>query len=247
MNPLRIGAACALLSVMLAAPLRAGANPADYVLTPNVVQGEREIDFKFGSASMRDADALHAASLGLGYSPTAWWFTEVYAKYQRQGGPTHADAVEWENRFMLTEPGQHPVDVGALLEIERPRDHAEGWELRWGPLLQADAGPWQLNANLLLQRHYGSATPSQTLMQYQLQAKYRYSRPLDFGVQAFGEFGPWRHFSLGSEQTHLIGPALFGQIALQGREKLVWNAGLLFGTTHASADRTLRAQVEYEF
>lgn len=241
------GAACAL-ALLGALPARpAAASPADYVYTPIVVEGERELDFKLGSASQRGASSVAASSLGLGISPKAWWFTEFYAKYAYQNGTTNFDAFEWENRFMLTEQGRYPIDAGFLLEIERPKNHAEGWEFRWGPLLQAESGPLQFNANLLWQRHVRSDAPQSTLLQYQLQAKYRYAAPLDFGVQAFGELGPWRSWSASSAQTHLLGPAVFGQLPLGGRQKLVYNLGLLFGTTNASADRVLRAQVEYEF
>jgi len=32
------------------------------------------------------------------------------------------------------------VDIGFLLEIERPKVRSEGYELRWGPLLQTEFG-----------------------------------------------------------------------------------------------------------
>jgi hypothetical protein len=248
MNARYAWAECALFSVNLFVGAPALAGPADYVYTPIVEEGEREIDFKIGSASKKDADRFSAASLGLGYAPSSWWFTEFYVKYQRKGGPTHFDAVEWENRFQLTETGKYPVDVGFVVEIERPRDHAEGWELRWGPLFQGEFGKVQLNGNLLLERHYRSAEPSEMLMQYQVQAKYRYTPQFEFGVQGLGELGPWRQWNSGSEQTHQFGPAIFGKVPVgSGRAKINYNVALLFGLTNASADHTLRAQVEYEF
>ena len=59
------------------------AGPADYVFLPNVEYGEREIDFKFGSARQPGGDDLRAASVGFGYGAREWWFTEFYFKYQR--------------------------------------------------------------------------------------------------------------------------------------------------------------------
>ena len=41
-----------------------------------------------------------------------------------------------------------------LLEIERPKDRSEGYEVRWGPLLQSDLTPTvQVNLNLLFEKH----------------------------------------------------------------------------------------------
>jgi hypothetical protein len=45
-------------------------------------------------------------------------FTEVYLKYEKQGGDgTRFDALEWENKFQLTETGKYPVDVGLTTEL----------------------------------------------------------------------------------------------------------------------------------
>jgi hypothetical protein len=247
MNAKYAWAACALLSVNFIASTPAFASPADYVYTPIIEEGEREIDFKFGHANKRDEDSLSAASLGLGYAPNSWWFTEFYVKYQRESGSTKFDAFEWENRFQITETGKYPVDLGFVVELERPRDHAEGWELRWGPLFQSEFGKVQLNGNLLFERHYRSVEPSSMLMQYQVQAKYRYLPQFEFGVQGLGELGPWRKWSAGAEQTHVFGPAIFGKIPVGNRQKISYNVGLLFGLNSASPDRTLRAQLEYEF
>lgn len=47
------------------------AGPADYVYTPTVEYGEREIDFKYGSQKLGDGNPdLSAWSLGVGYGAT---------------------------------------------------------------------------------------------------------------------------------------------------------------------------------
>src|SRR4051812_28752149 len=104
----KIGAA----SAMFAAALSIGnavAGPADYVFTPSVEYGEREIDFKSGTVKRSGEERESAASIGFGYGATEYWFTEFYLKYKREnGGGTFFDAVEWENKFQLTQPGQYP-------------------------------------------------------------------------------------------------------------------------------------------
>ena len=236
------------LACLAVVSMPAAAGSADYVYTPTVEYGEREIDFKAGSSRSSGAERLTAASLGFGYGLTPSWFTELYVKYQRAGSEsTRFDAFEWENRWQLTEQGQLPVDIGFVTEIERPRDRAEGYEVRIGPLFQTDWDRWQLNFNVLLQRQFRSEAQSRTELGYQWQVRYLSYGTVDGGVQGFGEVGQWNHWNPSREQNHRAGPALFGKINLGNRHIIKYNAAVLFGFTSAAPDRTARAQVEYEF
>ena len=237
-----------LVAGALLSPLHGFAGPSDYVYTPAVTYGEKEIDFKMGSASKRDTPEEAAASLGFGYGVTQWWFTEMYVKYKRElNENTKYDAIEWENKFQLTETGKYPVDVGFLVEIERPTNHDEGWEVKWGPLFQTEFGKVQLNANLLFQRSYHAAEPSNMQFLYQWQAKYRWKPGFEFGLQGFGDMGTVDNWSPQDEQSHRAGPAVFGKLPLGGRKAIKYNAAWLMGASKAAPDNTLRLQVEYEF
>lgn len=228
----------------------AHAGPADYMYLPSVEYGEREIDFKFGSWKQKDQDRLSAGSVGFGYGATHNWFTEIYVKYNKVGSETTTfDAWEWENKFQITEPGQFPVDIGLITEIEKPKDHSEGYEFKWGPLFQTEFGKVQLNANLLFERKYRGTSDEarNTEMGYQFQAKYRWLPQFEYGIQAFGEMGKWNKWENSGDQNHRIGPAVFGKFALGGRQVIKYNAAYLFGTTSNSPDHTFRVQTEYEF
>ncbi len=229
------------------------AGPADYVYVPAVEYGEKEIDLKFGTSRLADdGGRFSATSLGFGYGATPFWFTELYAKYEKAPGErTRYDAWEWENKFQLTETGQYPVDVGLITEFEAPRDRTEGYELKLGPLLQTEFGKVQLNGNLLFERHVRGEpdpeVPRVTEMGYQMQVKYRYQPAFEFGLQAFGEMGKWDHWNPREEQNHRLGPALFGKISMGSHETIRYNAAWLVGASKAAPDRTFRLQVEYEF
>ena len=242
-----IGAA----GVMMAAALSAGsavAGPADYVYVPAVTYGEREIDFKAGSTKRDGEDRGSAASLGLGYGVTDYWFAEVYGKYRRENGNgTEFDAFEWENKFQLTQPGQYPIDVGFITEIERPRDRSEGYEVKFGPLFQTEFGKTQLNLNILFQRNYRAAESNPLKLGYQWQVKYRWMPTFELGAQGFGDVGQWNRLAPRNEQSHLVGPAVFGKFALGGRHAIRYNAAYLFDVSDTKRGNTLRAQVEYEF
>lgn len=140
------------------------------------------------------------------------------------------------------------MDVGFLLEIERPKDRSEGYEYRWGPLLQTDITPnVQANLNLLFEKRIRASEPSKTELGYQWQVKYRWRPSFEFGVQGFGDVGPWNDWEPRSEQPHVAGPAIFGRIGLGARQAIRYNAGLLFGLNDGAPRNTLRLQAEYEF
>lgn len=242
------GALAALLSATFM-PTGAVAGASDYVVSPIVEEGEREIDFKAGTAKMRDGTRFNQDSLGLGLGVNSWWFTEVYAKWHKEPGDRRSfDAWEWENKFQLTERGKYPVDVGFLLEIERPKDRSEGYELRWGPLLQADFGSqWQGNLNLLIEKYVRTATPAPAELGYQWQVKYRWLPEFEVGAQGFGDVGPWNHWEPHADQPHTAGPAIFGKVKVGQKQVIKYNAALLHGLTDAAARTTLRLQAEYEF
>ena len=230
------------------------AGPSDYVYTPNVEHGERELDFKFGSASDPTGGRQQASSLGFGYGASERWFTEIYVKYQREAGESNRfDALEWENKFQLTETGEYPVDIGLITEIERPHRKGEpSFEFRFGPLAQTEFGKLQLNANLLFERKFHGkdedpAVQHNTEIGYQWQVKYRWLPSLEYGLQGFGEMGRWNQWDARDQQNHRVGPAVFGKIPLGNRQAIAYNAAWLLGASQAAADHTLRIQVEYEY
>lgn len=229
-------------------PLVAIAGPSDYVFMPAVTYGEREIDFKMGTWRKSGEGRSSAASIGFGYGVTQNWFTEIYRKYERTDDEgTHFDAWEWENKFQLTEPGRFPIDAGLIVEVEKPQDNSEGYEVVFGPLFQAEAGKLQLNGNLLLEQHYRSDSNQRALFSYQWQAKYRWQPALEYGMQGFGNFGSWNHWDPLTDRAHRLGPAIFGKVALGGRHAIRYNAAWLIGTSGNAPTQNFRAQVEYEF
>lgn len=246
MRSMRHAGASLALSFVVTLPAWAG--PNDYIRLPTVEYGEREIDFKHGQQKNRDGSSESATSLGYGVGVTEWWFTEVYGKYKQSPGESNNfDAWEWENRFQLTATGQYAVDVGFLLEIERPLDRSEGYEVTWGPLLQKEWGRWQGNFNILVQQHVLADTKFDTELRYQMQVKYRAAEQLEWGAQAFGNLGQWDNWRTSSLQEHKIGPALFGKVKTGTKQAIKWNAAMLFGVTDATPGTTLRLQTEYEF
>lgn len=229
------------------------AGPADYVYLPTVEHGEKEVDFKFGSARMASGDTAQVASLGFGYGATENWFTELYLKTEHEGLEPRLNILEWENKFQLTETGKYPLEIGLITELEFPVNRSGAAnEFKFGPLFQTEINKFQLNGNLLFERQFGGDigpddAPHKTVFQYQWQAKYRWKKEFEFGLQGFGEMGEWDHWSRHNEQEHKLGPAIFGKIALGGHQAIRYNAAWLIGTTDVTPNNTFRMQAEYEF
>ena len=236
----------------LALPIVARAiEPNDYVHTPSVEYGEREIDFKYGTDKFKDDGGRESmASIGFGYGVTQWWFAEAYLKYaQSPGDRTRYDAWELESVFQLTEPNQYWAEMGLLLEFEAPRAREAGYEFLVGPLFQKDIDRLRLNANLLFGKSVSTRDGEEHPLDlsYQLQARYPVARDLDIGVQAFGDLGKWNDWSPHSEQDHRVGPAIFQKIRLGGRQVINWNAAYLRGVSPAAPRDQFRLQAELEF
>ncbi len=223
------------------------AGPADYIFTPIVEFGEREIEFKHGSTTLPNGDQSLATVIGLGAGIKDHWFTEVSFKSKRKGGK-ETNLVEWENKFQITETGEYPVDVGLITELEAPLSSNTPWEAKLGGLLQTEFSKLQLNGNVIFKREFALTGSSfNTLMLYQLQAKYRLQPTFEFGVQSFGEMGKWNDWSSQSKRDHFVGPAVFGKINVGDRRFIKYNAAWLIGASNVAPNHTFRTQIEYEF
>jgi hypothetical protein len=234
----------AALAALLATAAASGA-PTDKVYTPSVDYREFEIEFRAG-AQDEGQGYERAFVLDLGYGVTPWWFTEVVFEYEGVSGEGgELEAVEWENIFALSEPGQYWADFGVFAEYEYTREAGEPDEFKIGPMLQKEFGKLQANVNLLLEREVGANRGKDTDLDYSWQLKWRGNPRLEFGVQGLGGFGPLGE--LGSETSHKLGPIVFGSVPLGDGEKLAWDAAVLFGATNDAPDNTLRLSVEYEF
>lgn len=238
-------AALAVLCLSSAHVARA-ADPEESVYTPEVEEGELELELKAG-AFKREGEKFQGTSASIGYGVTDWWATEFGLKYHKAGSESFKyDAWEWENRFLLTPAGKYWLDLGLLLEIEKPRASAEGWEVKYGALLQKDIDKWQVNANFLFERHVRAEEPGVTEFGYQWQAKYRDRPALEFGLQGIGELGKWNDWAPGSEQSHRAGPAVFGKFRV-GNQTVRYDVALLLPLSDAAPRNSVRGKLEFEF
>jgi hypothetical protein len=248
----RSGACFLALAGIAGLPRVAHADPNDYVIELDINKGEREFDSKLGAASSAPdgTPAAQAAALAWGMGVTDRWFSEGYVQFANQVAGTNGgglDSVSWENVVRFTEPGEYPVDFGAVVEMEKQRADSQGWKVTLGPMVQADVQGFQLNANLLFVRVLGADVNPPLQVEYQYQVRQRSGHGVDFGVQGFGGVRSTDEFGHAVSQGHRVGPALFGRHRTGPGQAIKYNVGLLFGLSDGAPRQTLRAQIEYEY
>ncbi|MDE2367566.1 MAG: hypothetical protein KGN16_01235 [Burkholderiales bacterium] len=240
-------AAAALVGTSIAAH---AVDSSEYLVSPIVTQGEREFDWESGAGSPGPRTHSEVNSgVGIGLGVSEHWATEVALEYHKiSTRRTVPDELEWENVYALADQGEWPVDVGLSLDLSRSVTGSGTNSLRFGPLFQKEFGNYLANFNLLFLRRYKQHAYSGLEPRYQAQIEYRYSEPLEFGLQAFGRLGAGGHFHVGaSRQVHRMGPVVLGNFNLARGHSISYNAAWLYGLTGASPRSTFRLQIEFEF
>ena len=244
----------ALLLTLAAVSLNAPqAHAGLKVYTPYVEYHEFEIEYRpsrtIDSNDAKDNKQTHL--LGLGYGVTEWWFTEVYAEWEREPGAGHSinfEAFEWENRFQLSNPGEDWADFGLLVEFVRTDGGSSPDKLEVGFLFAKELGKFDAAFNLILERELGTNAGDDLEIGQAFQLKYRLDPAFEPGIELYSEFGPVDDMPGFDEQEHLAGPIIAGVIPLgDSGTKLKYNAGYLFGLTDAAPDGTIKAIIELEF
>jgi high-affinity iron transporter len=249
-TPVLSAVALAAVTALFAAAAPAPADAAPFkVYSPAVVKGENEIEYRgfrdFDDDSSRDGAEKHKFGVGRGF--TDFWFSEIYSVYEKKpGGSYEHEAIEWENRFQLTEQGKYWADFGLLVEYEAT-PHGNPDELVIAPIIEKAVDRWVGTANLFFEREVGSGRSSDTTFAYAARLKYLLHPRFEPAIEAFGEPGQFNHFGSFNEQEHWAGPAVYGAAGLGGTHKLVYSVAYLFGETSVSSDNRAILRLEYEF
>jgi high-affinity iron transporter len=228
----------------------AHAGPASTVHTLNIEHGEMEFELNGGvyNDNHKDLSNEQGWELAVGYAFTPWWFSEVEAEWEQEGdhNTTYYGGFALVNIFRFTEQGEYWADFGLFTELEFPDEAEDANKIEIGPMIQKEIGRTVSNLNIIFVRDYGKHAEHDTEFEYEYQTKWLGNKKLEFGLQAFGEFGEVEDTHSFGDQEHKIGPALFGEIAAGGHHKIKYNSALLIGLTDNTPDETLRFTVEYE-
>ncbi len=240
--------ACTQLILLMGslAAVDAHAGPNAKVYAPYVEYGETELELAGGGEYDDGEKGKQRYSLALGHGVTQYWFTEAFAKFEKQ--PGRAEQLKgygWENIFQLAEQGEYWVDPALYLEYFFADSGVDKAEAKL--LLGKDIGMTTNLLNLIFEREVGAGAGHEVEFEYAWETRWRASPSFEYGFQAFGSFGELGDLSGLSKQEHRIGPAVFGQVKLSNTTKFKYDTALTVGLTDATPDYTWRFNVEYEF
>ena len=183
------------------------------------------------------------------YGLTNFWLPELEFEWERAPGPgnkTVFSQITLENVFQFTERGEYWADLGFFFEAGKAMVGHTPDETTFGPIIRKEIAGTINTINLFLEKDIGNYAQGRPNFLYAVESRLALGTIVEPGIQAYGQPGPFGHFSPISQQDHRIGPQLFANWHDFGPGTLKMNAGLLFGLTPESPRRTLRWQLEYE-
>jgi hypothetical protein len=186
--------------------------------------------------------------LGVGWGVTSRWTTLLLASWVGSSErATRLSTLNWQNDVLLTQ-GELPFDLALHLNFYADRDRAEGNAWEFGPVFQTDLGTrTQLNANIFFERRFRTDEPGPTELTYQWQLKRRVPPHWAFGLQGFGELGPWDRWSERDAQSHRAGPAVFATLPLRDGRSVQVQVAYLVGEINARHGRMFSLRAAYTF
>jgi len=210
----------------------------DKIYHPYVQPLEQELEYRMIHQDEQPsaADNTWFYQLAYGRSLNDRWFAEVYLVGEKSDDQSFdIEAYELEVKWQLTEQGEFWADWGMLFELEKEANE-DVWEFATAVLLEKEWGKWSGSANFWVLNEWGSDIKNELNARLNLQARYRYSRAFEPAIEFYS-----------GEDTRGLGPAFLGQIQLGNKQRLSWEAGVIFGLDSKSPNRTLRFLLEFEF
>jgi len=219
---------------------------AKKVYSPNVEGGELALEYQ--SDVTVDGDPKKNGSsqhqFELAYGVTDRWHSGIYGIFaDKPGQKFRYSAFKWENIYQLVEPGSQWLDMGLYLEYFIPAaSQHEKQALEFKLLLEKNSDSWRHTLNIVLAKQFGDSTKN-TSYGYAWRSQWRMTRAFNPGFEVYGTIGPLRKFRPVEQQSHLIGPVLYGELT----GGLKYEIGYLFGLTRGSVDGNVKFNIEMEF
>ena len=221
------------------------------VYSPHVVQGEVESEAQ-GSVvfdSREDLDGAQKQKYALGYGVTGFWFTEIYGEIekeaagQEEGEGWTFEAVEWENRFQLSEPGERFIDTGLYFAYEAATEEDQADKVEGKLLLEKQWGEVDHILNLILEDDVGPNAEAGLGGGLAWSTRVRWKPYFEPGFEWHSDFKELDDGKSFNEQEHQLGPSVYGKIG----DHIKYDLGYLSGISDAAPEGELKWILELEW
>ena len=216
------------------------------VYSPQVEQGEAEIEFRGARLTGGDEGGEGAYIYEFSYGVLDWWKAAVVLETENEPRESlRAEALEFENVFELPRFFDAPLHFGIYAAYElNVEGGADKIEVRW--LTEYDQGPFNAKLNLNADRSFASGEAFE--FGYGAQGSIGLFDDFALGLEAFGDFGTAGDFGSLAEREHYAGPVVLFEIEPQWLPgEIEVEAGYLFGLGEAEAEGQARLLLEWEF
>jgi len=215
------------------------------VYSPIVEGGELEFEWR-GSYDFDDRDSKDGEQkqkYAIGYGVTDRWFTELYGEIEREAEQDEYDftAIEWENRFQLTDQGQYWLDVGLYFAYETTVKEKTADKIEGKILLEKSFSDFTHTANITFEKQVGGGVEEETEAELAWSSRYRWKKYFEPGFELHSNFGELNEHKPYDEQKHQIGPVFYGKVG-----PVKYDIGYLFGITDPAPEGELKWIMEYE-
>lgn len=189
----------------------------------------------------KDGFAMHALRIDYGFTKRFGIEVTGFLKDVPSHGHRY-DATEFEGEFRFYEPGDYWLDFGLKLAYEIGGESSDADAIKAKLLFQKALGAWVYTANVNFSQKVGPQAQSDLEGSLGWRTRYNMGYGIDPGFEYYASYGELSELGAYSDQSHRIGPMFYGDIA----PGLTYQAGYLFGISHATEDGSAKLFLRYE-
>jgi hypothetical protein len=152
--------------------------------------------------SSRSDQTKHEVRVEVEVPITDRWESDFYLVFTKNPDEsTDFSDLFWSNKYLLTLPGQTPVDMMGYFEVKRPVDFHEPWEFEAILILSKDFRDFNLTGNIVYEGWLDSDNRDHDEIKTLLATGYAVTPRFNLGAEIQGIYE-------GDEQKFLAGPTL---------------------------------------
>lgn len=207
------------------------------------VEVENNSSVTFDRSRQRDGQQTHFGEVG--YGVTDFWRTELEGHWESDEDGLRLRTLDNENIVQLSSQRRSWIDFALFEEWDQAVDRRTPDVLTLGTLFQKRIGLSQTVVDVFLDRQFSRNAAPGTTLRYAGRSIWQVTPLVGPGVEFYGQPGRIGHFGDFDGQDHRLGPALAGELEIEGVGEVGYDIAYVFGLTPASPQGTVVWRVEF--